>query len=227
MGLNSIEDLYLTESTLMKELISESDRDKMYEQVIDDIILNKEIQEYIQKQKRKKRKFLCKLIYSWIKQSSSRVANIFNKHQLYFGELVNYLEKYFGKDVVEEVDFLYYCQNIDYKIKYKNNKIHIILGYGSKFRPYDLLGRLVLKYNEKHNVLYVCYIEPFNMWDFNRHYWQNPKHNAILKGFEVINHVIEQLEEKYHKKPKVVIKRKNQYQKYINLAKQLNFVKYL
>lgn len=223
--INSIEDLYLTYSTVMKDLIDNYEKERMMTQVLDDLQNNEEIIQYVKSSKRKKRIFICDILMDWfIAQGNFTSLTTSYRSRFYRGaerELIKIFDIPFSQDVVNHCYQTLQSKELVFTISSRRDTEFNITMFGNERRPYDEIGKMTLKYNEKNNTLKVCYIHHYNYFN-----WIIKEYlDHTLNMFSKIEDIVLFIEEKYSKKPVLIHNKK--YEKLVNQAYEKKYLENL
>ena len=171
-NINSIQELYLTHSTILIKLIDTEGYDDMMVRVILDILNKEKVYKDISKLSKKYRMYLGPIIYIWAIENwkyfsqlpqrtykmSSIGLRIIDKDP--FGDFIALFKKSFKEDIYEESKYQRGAKELFNKIKKKNNSYHITLKeLNNPHHFFDFINRAVVKFDNSKNQLKLCYIE--------------------------------------------------------------------
>lgn len=234
--INSIQDVYLTYTTIMINLIDTETYENMMVNVCLDILKNDEMVETIKKLKRKQRLFLAPIIYNWAKQEWSNYPRLPQTTYTYgtsfwgsvtstvdshpFGDFLERLEEAFHTEIYEETVYQYHASKVDLNYTVKNNKYNIVMyEYGRGTFHRETYGNMVIKYYEKTNILRISYIENL-VWNHSR--YLGPQHFKV-EMFRTVRKIMNELLEKNGVEPELVCNKK--YHKVFEQAKVRGYLK--
>lgn len=229
--LSSIQDLYLTHTTMMKFFIDSDTYDNMMVRVIKDILENDEIVETIKKLRRKDRRFLAPIIYNWARREWDNHPALpqpqYGVNKYGFTTLITHpksefyerFEEAFHPDIAEECRYQYEAFYLDFKTTFKDNKYNIVMFEGPKSYYYrEVYGRMVVKYNENSNTLKISYIENIK-WNTIKKF--GPQRFRV-EMFREVRKIMNQIEEKKGEEPKIICHKK--YQHLLEEAKKRGYL---
>lgn len=203
--LDSIQNVYMTHTTIMKNLIDSDSYDRMMVQVVKDIMDNDDILEKIKGLKRKQRFFLGEIIYKWADMNwgnhfttNRQHSRAVRRHKVSSGPspwniFDENFEEAFGRDVHWECEYLVKAFHYEVRITNpKKNEFDVMLNYNNMWSKRDVEARLVAKYNEEKNTLKVCYIE-HQGGKWRTKFCPKMLRPELFKGVkQIINHITEE-----------------------------------
>lgn len=237
---NSLQELYLTYTTIMINLIDTDSYEDMMIRVCKDILENKNIIEDIEKLPRKKRLFLGPIIYNWAQKEwgnhsqlpqskiqngytflgSLKIATSFTLHNP-FNDFVDNFEKAFHKEVLDEANYRFHAESLYGDYTFKNGKYNITMSDSpNSYRYKEVMGRMIVKYKEKENILHVSYIENIE-WSSNR---KDAPQYYRTEMFKSVRTIMNQILEEKGEEPKITCNKK--YLNIFNDAKKRGYLVY-
>lgn len=178
---DTLEDFYLTYTTIMVRLIDTYTLARMMKRVINDIDNNEgSIIERIQEIDFDTRMSMGQGLFDWIKNEKYfldyRDANLF----------LNKFEEAFSEEVREECEFKYEVRKFSYGVNRRKDNISITL-YKRDFLPKinNVISKALLKFDEKNEILKLSYIEtPFRVdskYEVELFYYMNKVYKKLKK----------------------------------------------
>ncbi|AEO93548.1 gp289 [Bacillus phage G] len=232
--INSIQNVYLIHSTIMKNLIDTNSYERAMVEVCNDIYSDDELIETIKKLRRKDRLFLCSIIYKWARKEWSHPSlpkNVYRPSTINsrWNALVVDSSAVFRERLSEafHLEIFKICEhNYNTALMYfhtsKTNKntYHITMHESVECYWGDVLGRMTLKYNEKQNTLKISYIENI-VWKYRRH--EMRPQNLKVELFRAVRKLIKQISNEKNKEPKLICHK--QYEHLLEDAEKRGYLK--
>lgn len=239
--INSIQDLYLTYKTSMIDYLDDNTYNKMMIEVCKDILKNDEIVKTIKKLSRKHRLFLGPIIYEWAKDEwhnqpllpqptyaqtgtrsfLGRTYNMGAQTSNPYNDFVERFEEAFHPEILRISKYKYRSQDFGFSFKFEDNKYDISMFVNKYKGAYDKIGRMIARYDEEKNNLYVSYIE--NIMHKGKYvvYETTPQYfrTELFRGLRMVMDVIE---ENGKDTPTVTCKKK--FNKLLNDANKLRYL---
>lgn len=237
---NSIQEVYLTYNTIMINLIDTDSYDDMMIRVCLDIYENKnDIIEDIKKLPRKIRLFLGPIIYDWSKKEwknhhrlpqikarngYTQIGNIQIQtsftYENPFEDFIDNFEKAFHAEVLDEAIYRYEAKFMYLDYKFKNGKFNITMVDDPNYKWREIIGRMIVKYKEKENILNISYIENIKLQYSNVRAPQNFRAELFKAVRTIMNDIIKEKGEE----PTIVCDKK--YLKDFDNAKKRGYLVY-
>lgn len=215
--LDSIQKVYLTHSTIMKELIDSDSYDAMMIQVVKDITEQDSILEKIKALKKKQRLYIGEIIYIWANYNwrlayPPHITNVFGGMVVVKGAETRWatfndrFSSAFGNDVFWECRYTIAAKKKSITTtKKKNGKFNIIMR-DFNYWCQETEARMIVKYREKEHSLEICYVE----YDKSIYFYEfSPK---VLRPelFKGVKEIALKLKEQTGTMPKIICKKEYQ-----------------
>jgi hypothetical protein len=217
--LDSIQDVYQTHTTIMKDLIDSDTYDKMMVRVCKDIMENEEILEKIKGLKQKQRMFIGDIIFMWARRewgnhfnnSTSRwyrawpsgrnrgYANRSNG-QSPWGTFYDNFEKSFSKSVLWECEYKVKSNSYEIRVKQpEDNEYNVLMNENAHWSRRDVEARMIVKYDEQSHILKICYIE------YTGGNWKTTFKPKVMRAelFKGVKKIMKQIAEDKNSEPKI------------------------
>lgn len=224
--INSIQNVYLTYSSIMKDLIDKRTHNDMMVNVCKDIYENKPFLEEVKTIPYEQKLFLARIIYKWAIKEWRNHPNLHQTQQQpgrRYAQLavvpINYfidiLIDVFSEEVIEVCRYEVEAEKLTFEITKKKNDYNIIMRNGNS---YEVFGRMIVKYNKLFHELKISYIEDIQ---WITHNFKKPQKFRV-ELFRTVKEIQDDITMASKNIPKIICNK--QYQELFEKAKEKGYI---